>query len=194
MKSLTIAQIIDKLENANIQVSEYKEDKKLCGYELNTYTDCGVNQIVFIDFRGKKMNPKSGKEFLELYNERINDIDINEEMKMHSEDKRYMQEIGYEVGIQDFKDWKENLQNIFVKNKKTAEQRQFEQTADKLQSLVNEMQETLNLMPIKGSSTGDCQRTNINHFVGILDSCIAGISLEDFTPNEYSRDFKLSYS
>jgi hypothetical protein len=140
------------------------------------------------------MKPKSGKDFLDLYSKRINDIDIDEEMKMHSEDKRYMQEIGYEIGIQDFKDWKENLQNIFVENKKTAEQRQFEQTTDKLQSLVNEMQETLNLMPIKGNSTGDCQRTNISHFVGILDSCIVGVSLEDFTPNEYSGDFKLSYS
>lgn len=111
MKNLTIKQIIEKLENANIQVSEYKEGKKLCGYELNTYTDCGVNQIVFVDFRDTDKNPKSGKYFIELYNERVNDIDIDEEMRIHSEDKRYMREIGYEVGIQDFKDWKENLLN-----------------------------------------------------------------------------------
>jgi hypothetical protein len=194
MKSLTIAQIIDKLENANIQVSEYKEDKKLCGYELNTYTDCGVNQIVFIDFRGKKMNPKSGKEFLELYNERINDIDINEEMKMHSEDKRYMQEIGYEVGIQDFKDWKENLQSIFVENKKTAEQRQFEQVQDKLRSQLKAMEETLEMMPKKGNTSTECQRQNILCTLLELDHEINGIELKDFTPNNYSGNFKLSYS
>ena len=114
MKQLTIKQIIDKLENANIQVHEYKEDNKLCGYELNTYTDCGVNQIVFVDFRGTDKNPKSGKDFIELYNERVNDIDIDEEIQMNRQDKSYTANFSLEISVQDFKDWKENLQNIFL--------------------------------------------------------------------------------
>lgn len=192
MKQLTIKQIIDKLENANIQVHEYKEDNKLCGYELNTYTDCGVNQIVFVDFRGTDKNPKSGKDFIELYNERVNDIDIDEEIQMNRQDKSYTANFSLEISVQDFKDWKENLQNIF--NDKTAEQRQFEQVKDKLTSLLESMNETLEMMPIKGNTTSDCQRTNIAYFLGILDSCISGIKLEDFKPNEYSGNFKLSYS
>jgi len=189
-----INQIIEKLNECNISVDTYKEENKLCGYELNTYTDAGVNQILFIDFRDTDKNPKNAKHFIELFNERVNDIDIDEEIKCLIEDKRYMQEIGLTVGVQDLKDWKANLQNIFTESKKAPQQRQFEQVVDKFRSLVDEMEETLKLMPRKGNTPFECQRTNISNQLGGLDDCINGIELEDFTPNEYSADFKLSYS
>jgi len=56
------------------------------------------------------------------------------------------------------------------------------------------MEETLLMMPRKGNNTATCQRTAISNQLGGLDMCINGIELEDFTPNEYSSDFKLSYS
>lgn len=192
MENLTISQIIDKLENANIDVYEYKEKNKLCGYELNTYTDCGVNQILFLDFRNTDKNPKSGKDFIELYNERVKSIDIEEEIGYLRQDKSYMSTIGIEVGYQDLKEWKENLTNVF--NKKTPQQRQFEQVVDKLRSQLAAMEETLKMIPRKGNNTATCQRAAISNYLGGLDSCINGIELEDFTPNEYSGEFKLSYS
>lgn len=191
MKNLTIKAVIAKLEEASIQVDEYKEGNKLCGYELNTYTDCGVNQIVFIDFRNTSLNPKSGKAFIELYNQRVKDIDIEEEIGYLRQDKSYMSNIGTEIGLQDLKDWKENLLNIF--STKTPQQRQFEQVVDKLRSQLAAMEETLLMMPRKGNTPSTCQRTNIGNYLGGIDSCINGIELEDFTPNEYSGDFKLSY-
>lgn len=192
MKNLGIKAAIAKLENANIMVDEYKENGKLCGYELNTYTDCGVNQIVFVDFRHTDKSPISGKDFIELYNERVKDIDIEEEIGYLRQDKSYMTTIGTEVGIQDLKDWKERLLNIF--NEKTAEQRQFEQVQDKLRSQLSAIEETLLMMPRKGNNPSTCQRTTISNLLGGLDYAINGITLEDFTPNEYSGDFKLSYS
>lgn len=190
-----INQVIKRLNQCNITVETYKENNKICGYELNTYTDAGVNQILFIDFRDSEMNPKNAKHFIKLFNENVNDIDIDEEMKNLINDKRYMQEIGLTVGLQDLKDWKTNLQNIFTEtNKKTAQQRQYEQVKDKLQTLIQQMQDELDLMPTKGSSKNDCQKINILYHLNELDSCVNGIKLEDFTPNEYSGDFKLSYS
>lgn len=189
--NLTIKQIIEKLEYSNIQVYEYKEKNKICGYELNTYTDCGVNQNIFIDFRDTEKNPKSGKDFIELYNERVNSIDIDEEIQLNRQNKNYVSNFSLEISVQDFKDWKENLINIF--NVKTPQQRQFEQVKDKLQSLLAEIEETLKLIPIKGNVASECQYTTISNQLGCLDACINGIDLEDFTPNEYSNDFKLSY-
>ena len=190
-----VNQVIERLNECGITVDIYKENNKLCGYELNTYTDAGVNQILFIDFRDSEMNPKDAKHFIELFNERVNDIDIDEEIKNLINDKRYMQEIGLTVGVQDLKDWKANLQNIFTEtNKKTAQQRQYEQVKDKLQTLLQQMQDELEHMPTKGNSKNDCQKINILHHLNVLDSCVNGIELEDFTPNEYSEDFKLSYS
>jgi len=77
---------------------------------------------------------------------------------------------------------------------KTPQQRQFEQVKDKFYSLLQEFENTLELMPIKGLKSDVCQRTNIQQSLNHLDSCINSIELEDFTPNEYSNDFKLSYS
>ncbi|HOV97782.1 MAG TPA: hypothetical protein PLW49_02075 [bacterium] len=192
MKNLAIKAVIQKLEYADIQVGEYTENEKLCGYELNTYTGCGVNQIIFVDFRNTDKNPKSGKDFIELYNERVKSIDIEEEIGYLRQDKSYMSTIGTEVGYQDLKEWKENLTNVF--NKKTPQQRQFEQVVDKLRSQLAAMEETLKMIPRKGNNTATCQRTAISNYLGGLDSCINGIELEDFTPNEYSGEFKLSYS
>jgi len=190
-----VNQVIEKLNEHGITVYTYKENNKLCGYELNTYTDAGVNQILFIDFRDSEMNPKNASHFIELFNKRVSDIDIDEEIKNIINDKRYMQEIGLTVGLQDLKDWKANLQNIFTEtNKKTAQQRQFEQVKDKLQTLLQQMEEVLELMPTKGNSKNDCQKINILHHLNQLDHCVNGIDLEDFTPNEYSENFKLSYS
>lgn len=192
MKNLAIKAVIQKLEYADIQVGEYTENEKLCGYELNTYTGCGVNKIIFVDFRNTDKNPKSGKDFIELYNERVKSIDIEEEIGYLRQDKSYMSTIGTEVGYQDLKEWKENLTNVF--NKKTPQQRQFEQVVDKLRSQLAAMEETLKMIPRKGNNTATCQRTAISNYLGGLDSCINGIELEYFTPNEYSGEFKLSYS
>jgi len=78
--------------------------------------------------------------------------------------------------------------------KKTPQQRQFEQVVDKFRSLLSEMEDTLKLMPRKGNTPWECQRINISNKLGGLDHVINEIELEDFTPNGYSGDFKLSYS
>jgi hypothetical protein len=192
MKNLSIKKLIEKLEYSNIQVTEYKANNKLCGYELNTYTDCGVNQIIFLDFRADGKNIKDPKEFIAEYNERINDIDIDEEININRQNTDYCNNFSLEVSIKDFKDWKENLLNIF--SEKTPQQRQFEQVVDKFRSQLEEMQETIKMMPIKDNVSEGCQRTFIATQINNLDYAINGITLEDFTPNEYSGDFKLSYS
>lgn len=101
--------IFDRLENSNIQIHEYKEGKKLCGYELNTYTDGGVNQIVFIDFRDTGKKPKNANDFKELFLERVNSIDIDEEIELNRQDKAYRQAFTITVAVKDFSDWKNNL-------------------------------------------------------------------------------------
>ena len=77
--------------------------------------------------------------------------------------------------------------------KKTAEQRQFEQVTDKFTSLIERAKEILDLMPKKGNTAYECQRQNILCDILSLEHSINGIELEDFTPNEYSEGFKLSY-
>jgi hypothetical protein len=188
----TIEKVFNRLEDLNISIYNYEENGVLCGYELNTYTNAGVNMIVFVDFRDTDTDPKNGKHFIELFNETVSYVDIDEELQLHLQDERYRNEIGATIGVTDFKDWKENLLNIF--SDKTPQQRQFEQVVDKLRSQVDAMRETLEMMPKKGDTSYDCQRHNILCTLLTLEHEINGIELEDFTPNEYSGNFKLSYS
>lgn len=187
----SINDIINVLNNYNITVYNYKEKNKIWGYELNTYTDAGVNQIIFIDFRDTNLNTNNPHHFIQLFNQYTKNIDVDEEIRYLMLDKQYIDEIGLTKGIKDLTDWKYKMQNIF-NNEKTAEQIQCEQTKDKLQTLVYDMQDILKLMPKKGNSENDCQKLNILYHLKQLEHCINGIDETDFIPNEYSEGFQLS--
>ena len=101
--------IFDKIENANIQIFKYKEDGKLCGYELNTYTEGGLNQIVFVDFRDTKKDPENEKDFKELFSERIESIDVDEEIEMNRQNKGYRDAFTLTQALKDVKAWKKGL-------------------------------------------------------------------------------------
>jgi hypothetical protein len=107
--------IFDKIEAANILINEYKEGGKLCGYELNTYTDGGVNQIIFIDFRDTDKDPKSEKDFKELFLARVNSIDIDEEIEMNRQDKTYKQAFTISQAVKDFTAYKKDLLKLAAK-------------------------------------------------------------------------------
>ena len=101
--------IFDKIEKTGISIDEYKEDSKLCGYELNTYTNDGVNQTVFVDFRDTDKNPKNESDFKELFLERVNSIDVDDEIDTNRQDKRYRQAFTLTQALKDFKCWKKDL-------------------------------------------------------------------------------------
>jgi len=101
--------IIEKIENAGISIHEYKEGKKLCGYELNTYTKGGLNQIVFIDFRNTDKKPKNKDDFKELFLERVKDIDTDEEVEMNRQNKAYCNAFTLRESLDDIEAWKKEL-------------------------------------------------------------------------------------
>ena len=113
----TLHQIIERIEDNEIQVSNYKEDGKLCGYELNTYTNLGVNQIVFLDFRDAELNPKKPSDFIKVLDNYIDEIDIDEEIDMHRQDDRFKQTFSIRESLEDFEKWKNDLSNL-IKNLK----------------------------------------------------------------------------
>lgn len=101
--------IFDKIELAGISIHHYKEDGKLCGYELNTYTEGGLNQIVFVDFRDTKKDPENEKDFKELFSERIESIDVDEEIEMNRQNKGYRDAFTLTQALKDVKAWKKGL-------------------------------------------------------------------------------------
>lgn len=108
--------IIEALEKNNIQIYEYKEDGKLCGYELNTYTSGGVNMLIFLDFR-EKGNPKDVDDFLNEFEQYLKDFDIDEEIDLHRQDQRYKDAFRISESVNDFNGWKKNLKKLIKRLK-----------------------------------------------------------------------------
>lgn len=152
----TINQIKEKLNASGIDVYDYKEQGKLCGYELNTYTQGGVNQIVFIDFRNTGLKPSKANDFIKLFNERVNSIDIDEEIEMLRQDKTYCAAFTVSKGIKDLKQWKENLQNIFNANPEKSVEQKIEalkkKVAKQTEKLKSEIQEICDKLEYQDSS------------------------------------------
>lgn len=105
-------EIIDKIESAEIQINEYEEKNVLCGYELNTYTKGGLNQIVFVDFRETNKDPKNPDHFRELFLERVKSIDVDEEIEVNRQDKAYREAFTLTQALKDVKRWKKDLLSL----------------------------------------------------------------------------------
>ena len=117
MKNLpTLKTIFSQLEDENISIYDYKENDKLCGYELNTYTHKGVNQILFLDFRDTGLNPKSPKDFMAVFSNRIADIDTDEEIEINRQNRNYRNSFSIRESLEDFEEWKGNLESLLKKN------------------------------------------------------------------------------
>jgi len=101
--------VIKKIEAAGISVHKYEENKKLCGYELNTYTRGGLNQIVFVDFRDTKKDPKKSKDFKELFLDRVKSIDVDDEVEVNRQNKEYRNAFTLRESLNDIEEWKNTM-------------------------------------------------------------------------------------
>lgn len=110
----TLESIINTIEEHH-SIDEYEEDGELCGYEINTYTSGGVNMIIFLDFRNSEYNPKNPTHFLKVFEDRIESIDINEEIVLHREMKDYTNNFTLSESLEDFNDWRDDLNKLIEK-------------------------------------------------------------------------------
>lgn len=116
MKAITgkLERIIDAINS----ITEYEENGNLCGYEIETYTGGGVNQIIFLDFRDTEKDPKNADDFINVLEDRINSIDIDEEIELNRHDSTYREHFTLRESLKDFEEWQKELKNLVKKLKK----------------------------------------------------------------------------
>lgn len=71
---------------------------------LETWTNGGVDMIIYLD-----NNQKSIKEIIEEY---IDNFDIDEEIDLYREDKRYRENFTIRESLEDFENWLEYLKIV----------------------------------------------------------------------------------
>lgn len=101
--------VFDKIEATGISIYKYEENDKVCGYELDTYTDGGLNQIIFVDFRDTNKYPENEEDFKELFLERVESINVDEEIEVNRQDQSYKQSFTLTEALKDIKRWKKDL-------------------------------------------------------------------------------------
>jgi hypothetical protein len=114
----TIKKVIKKIENFGISVYPYIENDVLCGYELNTYTDRGVNEVIFLDFRGKDLNAENVDDFIKEFKSYLSDTTIDERIDSYREDKAYREAFTLKSSIKDFKNWNKQMLKLIKKLEK----------------------------------------------------------------------------
>ena len=110
MKNLQ--ELLNIIESNDISIDEYTENEKLCGYELNAYTDGSVNEILFLDFRNKKYAPKNPADFIAEFQSYVNDYSIDDKIDMYRNDKFYKQNFTIQESLEDFQKFKQKLSEI----------------------------------------------------------------------------------
>jgi hypothetical protein len=113
-KPKTLEEAIGIIEKS-WQIDEYEENDRLCGYELNTYTERGVNEIVFLDFRNKNLDPKNLEDFLTEFESFVDDLDIDERINNNMQDAGYRNDFTLSEALEDFTQWKEAMIGLLNK-------------------------------------------------------------------------------
>lgn len=73
-------------------------------YEMETWTNKGVNMIVDIE--------KDGNSLLEQLKDYVDNFDIDYEIDLHREDERYRNDFTIEESLEDFKDYINYLKSL----------------------------------------------------------------------------------
>ena len=108
----TLQQILDIIEAKGISIDNYEENGKLCGYELDTYTAGGVNQIIFLDFRNEEQDAENANDFIDEFNSYVRNIDIDEEIELNRQNQNYKDNFTLRQSLDDFEEWKSELKEI----------------------------------------------------------------------------------
>jgi len=114
----TIEQILTIIENEEINVYNYKEKGVLCGYELNTYTPCGVNEIIFLDFRSEGKSAINPNDFIEEFENYMKHYTIDERIQNNMQNEKYREDFTLKQSLKDFEKWEKRILNLIKKLKK----------------------------------------------------------------------------
>lgn len=113
----TINEIIENIE-IEFSIDNYEENGVLCGYELNTYTDAGVNEIIFLDFRDENKDPLNPNDFIAEFESYMRDYTIDDRIESNRQDKRYREDFTLKQSLKDFEKWEKSILKLIENLKK----------------------------------------------------------------------------
>lgn len=102
--------MLNKLDDLNFNITEVKENDKLCGYEMETWTDNGINMIHFIDCRDYE-DGITAENVLDQIKQISANYDVDDEVYKLMEFERARKEFSYRDAVNDFEAYENRLRN-----------------------------------------------------------------------------------
>lgn len=97
-------------EKNDFRVDEYEEGGDVLGFELEKHTSGGVDMLIFLDGRDVDLNdPEWWKDAFRDY---VDNFDIDEEIDVNRQDKRYRADFTYKESVADFEEWLDEMEQI----------------------------------------------------------------------------------
>ncbi|MPM06328.1 hypothetical protein SDC9_52627 [bioreactor metagenome] len=106
----SVKKIISTIENCGFSVMPYDEDGVVCGAEIEDWTSGGVDMIHFIDLRDK--NIRKPDDWKNEISSIVCDFDVDYEVDIHRQDKRYRDAFTCAQSVHDFEEWQERLREL----------------------------------------------------------------------------------
>ena len=83
----------------------FKVTENICSYEIESWTNCGVDMFIYID----KLSDESLEDQLDQF---VDNFDIDEVIDLHREDSNYRETFKIETSLEDFKYWINKVENV----------------------------------------------------------------------------------
>lgn len=107
---MEIDKIIEIAEQHNFVLHEYEEHGVVCGYEMETWTDNGVNMIHFIDCRNDSYpDGLTAQNILEEMKKISAYFDVDLEVDTYRESDRFRMAFSIQQALDDFKNYEARL-------------------------------------------------------------------------------------
>ncbi len=109
---VSVQQVLDIIEEHDFRIFEYTECGKVCGYEIESWTDGGCDMMHFIDLRDYDSGDTAqniADELFEIYMA----FDVDEEIDLHRQDARYRAAFSVSESVIDFNDYDNRLYALY---------------------------------------------------------------------------------
>ena len=108
-----IQALLDVIEEHGFQYSADEEDGELCGYELESWTDGGVDMPVYLDCRAHNYaDGLTAENLADQVRQAYLSFDVDEEIDLHREMKDYRAAFSIHRSVEDFEGYEQTLKDL----------------------------------------------------------------------------------
>jgi hypothetical protein len=107
-----VTKIIDAVERESggeMTPEIYSEKRDVDGFEINSYTNGGVNMIIFIDLRDEEVTYDNFAKHFKKY---AYNLDVDSLIDMHRQEELYRNNFSISKSLEDFNSFKAELKEI----------------------------------------------------------------------------------